>query len=248
MLIDNKFLYISLPRCGSTSFHYSCIVNALDVKNLDTRADYENSKIDFSSIDESNIMNFIEHGHTPLIELQNKFGYDLPIIATKRDRYERFYSLYRHIIYDLDRVGLTKLSSEICNLDLNELFFFNTMDIISKRKRYDSIYSFLIKLMPEIEYVKSDRFYQYVINIIDILITPISHWHNHNKNIIWFDISETDRMEEWVSNITKIEFKLKHVNSSMFIQPKLKLDDEFIERYDSIYEYYDLPKSNKSLL
>jgi hypothetical protein len=266
MLIDNKFLYISLPRCGSTSFHYSCIVNGLDVKNLDTRADYENSKIDFSSIDESNIMNFIEHGHTPLIELQNKFGYDLPIIATKRDRYERFYSLYRHIIYDLDRVGLTKLSSEICKLDLNELFFFNTMDIISKRKRYDSIYSFLIKLMPEIEYVKSDRvyqyeksdrlyeyiksdrFYQYVINIIDILITPTSHWHNHNKNIIWFDISETDRMEEWVSNITNIEFKLKHVNSSMFIQPKLKLDDEFIERYDSIYEYYDLPKSNKSLL
>jgi len=248
MLVDNKFLYISLPRCGSTSFHYSCIVNGLNVNNLDTRADYENSKIDFSSIDESNIMNFIEHGHTPLIELQNKFGYDLPIIATKRDRYQRFYSLYRHIIYDLDRIGLNKLSYEICNLDLNELFFFKTMDIVSKKKRYDSIYSFLIKLMPEIKYNESDSFYQYIINIIDILITPTSHWHNHNKNIIWFDISETDRMEEWVSNITNTEFKLKHINSSMFIQPKLKLDDEFIKRYDSIYEYYDLPKSNKSLL
>jgi hypothetical protein len=248
MLVDNKFLYISLPRCGSTSFHYSCIVNGLNVSNLDTRADYENSKIDFSSIDESNIMNFIEHGHTPLIELQNKFGYDLPIIATKRDRYERFYSLYRHIIYDLDRIGLTKLSSEICNLDLNELFFFKTMDIISKRKRYDSIYSFLIKLMPEIKYNQSDSFYQYVINIIDILLTPISHWHNHDKNIIWFDINETNEIEEWVSNITNTEFKLKHVNSSMFIQPKLKLDSKFIERYDSIYEYYDFPKSNKSLL
>jgi hypothetical protein len=248
MLVDNKFLYISLPRCGSTSFHYSCIINGLNINNLDTRADYENSKIDFISIDESKIMNFIEHGHTPLIELQNKFGYGLPIIATKRDRYERFYSLYRHIIYDLDRIGLTKLSSEICNLDLNELFFFNTMDIISKRKRYDSIYSFLIKLMPEIKYNESDSFYQYVINVIDILLTPISHWHNHDKNIIWFDINETNKMEEWVSNITNIEFKLKHVNSSMFIQPKLKLDSEFIERYDSVYEYYDFPKSNKSLL
>jgi hypothetical protein len=248
MLVDNKFLYISLPRCGSTSFHYSCIVNGLSVNNLDTRADYENSKIDFSSIDESNIMNFIEHGHTPLIELQNKFGYDLPIIATKRDRYERFYSLYRHIIYDLDRIGLTKLSSEICNLDLNELFFFKTMDIVSKKKRYDSIYSFLIKLMPEIKYNESDSFYQYVINVIDILLTPISHWHNHNKNIIWFDINQTDELEEWISDITHTKFKLKHVNSSKFIQPKLNLDIEFIERYDSIYEYYDFPKSNKSLL
>jgi hypothetical protein len=94
----------------------------------------------------------------------------------------------------------------------------------------------------------NDESFQYVINIIDILLTPISHWHHHSKNIIWFNIDEIQKLEEWVSNITNTNFTLKHVNSSSFIQPNLKLDDVFMERYDSIYDYYDLPKSNKSLI
>jgi hypothetical protein len=119
MLIDNKFLYVALPRCGSTSFHYSCIVNGLDVKNLNGRTDFDNSKIDFNSIDESNIMNFIEHGHIPLIELQKKFGYNLPIIAVARNKYQRFYSLYKHIIFEMDRIGLTDLSYKFSNFNLD---------------------------------------------------------------------------------------------------------------------------------
>ena len=245
MLIDNKFLYISLPRCGSTSFHYSCIVSGLDIKSLENHIDFYNSKIDFNSINESDIMNFIEHGHTPLVELQNKFGYDLPIVAIHRDKHKRFYSLYQHIIFELDRIGLTELSYKFSNFNLDGLFFFNKLDIMSKQTRYHIIAKYLLKVMPELI---NDESYQYVINIIDILLTPISHWHHHNKNIIWFNIDEIQKLEEWVSIITNTNFKLKHVNSSSFIQPNLKLDDVFMERYDSIYDYYDLPKSNKSLI
>jgi hypothetical protein len=245
MLIDNKFLYISLPRCGSTSFHYSCILNGLDIKSLDNRIDFYNSKIDFNSIDESSIMNIIEHGHTPLIELQKKFGYDLPVIAVSRNKYERFYSLYKHIIFELNRIGVSELSYKFSNFNLNDLFFFNSLDIMTKQSRYHIIGNHLSNLMPELNQNES---YQYIVNIIDILLTPLSHWHHHNNDIIWFDINETKQLEEWVSNVTETDFKLKHVNSSSFIELNLKLDDTFIERYDSVYEYYNSPKRTKSVI
>jgi hypothetical protein len=245
MLINNKFLYVALPRCGSTSFHYSCIVNGLDVKNLNGRTDFDNSKIDFNSIDESNIMSFIEHGHIPLIELQKKFGYELPIISVTRNKYQRFYSLYKHIIFELDRIGLTDLSYKFSNFNLDELFFFNKLDIMSKQTRYHIISNYLHKVSPELI---DNESYQYIINIIDILLTPISHWHHHNKNIIWFNIEEIQKLEEWVSNITNTKFKLKHVNSSSFVETNIKLDTQFMVKYDSIYDYYDLPKNNKSFI
>lgn len=33
MLIENKLLFISLPRCASTSFYISCIKNELDIQH-----------------------------------------------------------------------------------------------------------------------------------------------------------------------------------------------------------------------
>jgi hypothetical protein len=245
MLVDNKFLYISLPRCGSTSFHYSCIVNGIDVKNLDTKGDFDNSKIDFNSMDESDIMNFIQHAHEPLSELQKKFGYDLPIISVSRNKYDRFYSLYKHIIFDLDRIGLKDLSYKFSKFTLDELFFFSTDDIMTKQNRHRAINEYLFNMMPELKYNDS---YRYINNIIDILLTPLSHWHIHHKNIIWFSIDEMDKLEEWVSNITNTEFKLKHVNSSSFIETDIQLDSNFMLKYDSIYEYYESPKSNKSII
>ena len=245
MLIDNKFLYISLPRCGSTSFHYSCILNGLSINNLDSSIDFSNSKKDFNFIDESSIMNIIEHGHTSLIELQKKFGYDLPIIAVRRNKYERFYSLYKHIIFELDRIGVSDLSLKFANFNLNDAFFFDKFDMMTRESRYHCISNYILHISPELVY---HELYQYIVNIIDILLTPISHWHHHNKDINWFDINETKKLEEWVSNITNTEFKLRHVNSSSFIQTNFKFDDAFIEKYDSVYEYYDSPKSNKSVI
>ena len=100
MLIEDKFIYVSLPRRGSTSFHYSCILHNLEVQTIN---DYNsiNSKIDFTSINDSDIMNYIAHGHEPLNELQKKFGNHYAIIAVNRDRYEVFYSLLKHSIFDL---------------------------------------------------------------------------------------------------------------------------------------------------
>jgi hypothetical protein len=43
-------------------------------------------------------------------------------------------------------------------------------------------------------------------------------------------------------------FKLEQSNSSKHIECNLSLNSEFISRYNSIYDYYDLPKNIKSIL
>lgn len=255
MLVDNKFLYISLPRCGSTSFHYSCILNGLTVKNLNPQWNNHNNSIDFHNIDELEIMNSIIHGHESLSDLKREFGFDLPVISVHRDRHDSFFSLYKHIIYDTNRTGWHDFSNWMSNVGLEELFFFESKDLSNSEKRWNVINQFLIKNKFIKDYVNKPTKTSVhlsseclLINILDILITPKSVWHNNDKNIIWFNINEMDKLEDWVSNITEKEFKLKHVNSHSHIKTKIELNDNFKKKYDSIYDYYDLPKNNKTLI
>lgn len=253
MLVDNKFIYINLPRCGSTSFHYSCILHDLDLKNMNDDWNNVNSKIDFKSIDENKIMDVIGHGHERLPLLRKKFGPDYPIIAVKRDRHDAFYSLYKHVIFDLKRANALEVYEYFKNMNLDELFFYETEDLISPEKRLDVINGFLLKnglIKRPVTSSKNMTLYsdEYVVNIIDILITPFSHWHNHDKDITWFDINDLKAMETWVSDKIGRPFELKKVNSSQHVDCILKLDEDFKKRYNKIYDFYDLPKEKTTLI
>jgi len=242
MLVDNNFIYVNLPRCGSTSFHYSCILHDLEIKSLNSEWGKINSKINFKNIDEKDIMQLITHGHEELPLLREKFGFQYPIIAVKRDRHDTFYSLYKHIIFDLKRANAHKVYD-----------FFKTEDLYSNENRLNIINDFLLKnkfIKNPYRRSKLMDLYseEYMVNVINILITPSSYWHNHDKDIIWFDIKELSLMEKWVSNKIGKEFKLKQVNSSQHIECSLKLDQNFKERYNSIYDFYDIPKTNKTLI
>jgi hypothetical protein len=253
MLVDNKFIYINLPRCGSTSFHYSCILHDLELKNMTDDWNNVNSKIDFKNIDEKTIMNVIGHGHERLPLLRKKFGYEYPIIAVKRDRHEAFYSLFKHVIFDLKRSNALGVYEYFKNMNLDQLFFFKSEDLSSPQKRLEAINNFLLRnglIKQPVISSKQMTLYsnEYVVNIIDILITPFSHWHNHDKEIIWFDIKDLNKMEKWVSNMIGKPFKLKQVNSSQHIECDLKLDDNFKKRYNEVYDFYDLPKEKLTLI
>ena len=253
MLVDNKFIYVNLPRCGSTSFHYSCILHDLEIKSINSEWGKINSKINFENIDENNIMHLITHGHEELSLLREKFGFQYPVIAVKRDRHDTFYSLYKHILFDLQRANAYKVYDFFKNISLDELFFFKTEDLYSNKNRLNIINDFLLKngfiknraIPSKLMDLYSE---EYIVNVINILITPSSYWHNHDKNIIWFDIKELNLMEKWVSDKIGKEFNLKQVNSSQHIECSLKLNQNFKERYNSIYDYYDIPKNSKTLI
>jgi hypothetical protein len=263
MLIENKFIYLSLPRCASTAFHYSCIVNNLDIKTNNGEWEISNSEIDFSTIDKLDIMNHIYHGHESIDKLQIKFGNEFPIIAVKRDRHERFYSLYKHILFDFQRLGFARFFETFSKITLDELFFFTKDDLLTKKKRWDKICEFLIELNLLDEKIdisvtskfnKSQEEYSkintkgYAVNMIDILLTPISHWTGNNPNIIWFDIKEMDELEKWVSTTINKSFQIHSLNSSKHMECDLVFDENFVKKYNSIYDYYDFPKLNKTLI
>jgi len=263
MLVDNKFFYLSLPRCASTAFNYSCILYGVDVQTHNGDWEKANADIDYNKIDKVSLMNYIYHGHESLIDLQSKFGVDYPVIAVKRQRHERFYSLYKHVLFDLQRMGFHRIYDVFSKMTLDELFFFTKDDILNKKKRWDVICDFLIDLKiideridisvtskfrkSEEEYIKSNT-KGYAINIIDILLTPISDWTNNDPNIIWFDFNKMNELEGWVSDKIGRPFHLHSVNSSKHMECKIAMNEEFIKKYNSVYDYYDFPKIEKTLI
>lgn len=263
MLVDNKFFYLSLPRCASTSFNYSCILNNINIQTYNGEWEIANADIDFKTIDKVNLMNYIYHGHESIAELRSKFGTNYPVIAVKRNRHERFYSLYKHILFDFQRLGFNSFYETFSKLQLNELFFFNKENITTKRLRWEVICDYLIKLglldekidvsvtskfrKSEEEYFKSNT-KGYAVNMIDILLTPLSYWTSNDPNIIWFDFNNMGEMESWVSEKLNKPFVLHSVNSSKHMKCNIVLDDDFIKKYNSIYDYYDFPKTNKTLI
>jgi len=213
MLVDNKFIYLSLPRCASTSFHYSCIINNIGVKTNNGEWEVSNEHIDFNSIEKEDLMNHIFHGHETISDLQSKFGIDVPVIAVNRERQD-------------------KISDYLIELKLiNQPVDINVT--LSSRKNEEN-------------YWKEKN--GYLVNLIDILLTPISFWTNHNPNIIWFEFDKLQDLDKWVSDKTKKPFKIQYVNSSKNIKTNLPLDDNFVVKYNSIYDYYDLHKTTKTLI
>jgi hypothetical protein len=242
MLVDNKFIYLSLPRCASTSFYISCLRNDIPVIHADeTQFTKWNSNVDLS-LDNEALADLLVHSHEKIIDLKTKFGNEYDIVSVKRNKYERFISLWKHIIDladgrfpNLDINKLKKMTSE-------QLLFYKTNDLLSDRAKEHVLNSFFTN--NDLEAYKDS----YMMTMIYILINPTSHWHNNDPNIIWFEFDKMYELEEWVSNKLNKPFKLEKSNGSQHFDCNLKLDNNFIKLYDSIYDYYDLLKSSKTLI
>jgi hypothetical protein len=148
-------------------------------------------------------------------------------------------------------------------MTLNQLFFFTKGDLISKNKRWEVICDLLIDLKlleeridisvtskfkkSEEEFIKKNT-KAYAVNMIDILLTPISCWTNNNQNIIWFDFDNINELENWVSKKIGKDFKMVKTNSSQHFNCNIKINNEFKEKYDNIYNVFENRKLDKTLL
>ena len=245
MLIENSFIYISLPRCASTSFMASCVKYGLQIKHFTEEWNIENqlkeSNNQLKNIDYTNFQHQFDHGHEPINFLRKKFGNNFDVISVKRDKYERFFSLWKHILHEMD-IKDSKDTYEKCkNLNINQLLFYTDRDLLDPTDIENVVNDFLkINNLNEItEYGKK---------MISILIKPYSTYHLHDPNIIWFDFDKLNELEDWVSNKLNMDFKLENINSSNQYQPNFKNDKYFKERFDYIYSKYEIIKENKTLI
>lgn len=245
MLVENKFLFISLPRCASTSFYISCLRSGFKIEHNDQSiVDSYHPPINLTLSNEELADNMV-HLHERLDSLLSKFGNEYDIITIKRNRHERFFSLWKHIIdmvemeqrkYPIDFVNILK------KLKVNDILFFKDLDLISSNSQMLLIKEFSKR--NGIEKYLDD----YMENMLLILFRPLSNWHNNNQKIKWFEFGNFTELEEWVSNKTGKTFKMEKSNGSQHFECELKLNNNFIERYNHIYDYYDIQKNNKTLI
>lgn len=243
MLVDNKFLYISLPRCASTSFMVSCIKNDISTNYFDEVLYNQLTNIN-KELSSEELAYILRHSHETCADLQSKFGKKYDVISVKRNRYERFISTWEHVIDELEKREEYTTADIFKQMDENDLLVYSSDDI-HQNNLIDYINGFLNTLNIKTSN-KNNR--DYLINMMWIVISPTSIWHNHNPKIIWFDFKKLSELEDWVSNKLNKPFKLEKINSSKHIECNLKLTDGFIKKYNEIYDIYDFKKEIKTLI
>jgi hypothetical protein len=248
MLIENKFLYLSLPRCASTSFLITCLRNEINFRHYD---DFYNNKMGPTinlNLDNEKLADELLHGHEKIIDLKKKFGYNLPVVGIKRDRHERFVSLWKHIVdltYTLTQLYDPEVSKILSNLDVDTVLFFKTQDLVPENKL--KLVDRFIELSGISPYIGSHN-YQHISAIIHITINPLSYFHNNDPNIIWFDYENLGEFETWVSTKLERQFKLVKSNSSNRFNTNIIVEPNFIKKYNEIYDHFDKPKTKFSLI
>jgi hypothetical protein len=243
MLVDNKFIYINLPRCASTSFVISSYRRNISLNYYTNYVKPFNETIDINLPNEE-LADALMHPHEPIHQLEEKFGNTFEIISVRRNRHERFISLWKHILDEVNRTGDTHSFEILRNLNENEIFTFTPNEIAIK----DSETTKKVVTEKFINKLGLTEDNPYLTTILSIALTPYSHYHNFDKRIIWFDFNELYKLENWVSNKLEIDFKLEKINSSQHFDCNIKLNENFYKKYNSVFDRFDLQKNNKTIM
>jgi hypothetical protein len=243
MLVDKKFIFISLPRCASTSFMITCVKNKIPIEHFNSNHDNQLIKInEWEKMCNEELADRLVHAHEPLYLLHEKFGVNNQIISIRRNKYDRFLSLWKHIIDELHRINKLDIADMFSKLTTNDLFdMIKSNDIYNSENRSKVIDNFLTRLeiSKEVSYIK---------NMLDILFMPVVELTNNDPNIIWFDIDNLGDLENWVSKKLNKEFKMEKINSSKHFNSVIEINDNFKQKYDNLYKEFDQRKTTKTLL
>ena len=243
MLVDKKFIFLSLPRCASTSFMITCLKNDILIEHFDSNNDNQLYKIDnWQKMNNEELADALTHLHEPLTNLQSKFGNEYKVIAIRRNKYERFVSLWKHIIDELYRENKVEVANIFSKLTIDDIFGnITSNEISSKEYRYKTAEGFLDKFK-----ISQDEWY--IKNMMDILFTPIVELTNDNPDILWFDINHLEELEYWASKKLGKQFKLEKINSSQHFECNIVINEEFKQRYDDLFRVFDKRKLEKTLI
>jgi hypothetical protein len=237
MLVDNKFIYISLPRCASSSFHISCIRNNLDIKFANITGNNQHYDLSLSN---HKLLESIIHFHERTFELDLTFGNQYDIISVKRDRYHRFISMWKYVVDASKRYG-EGIYILMSRLTINDILWFNAGDIL--KDNIDNTIRLFLERYNILNIVDD-----YFKSLLFILWQPTSFWHNNDFRINWFNFDDIYSLEDWVSNKIGKSFKLEKINSSNHTATYLELNEEFIMGYNKMYDTFDLVKTKNSII
>jgi hypothetical protein len=219
MLVGNKFLFLKIPRTGTTSFERSCFLANIEVKYpteqllTHKRAATGNSPL--------------RHSHESVSTIRRVFGYDYPIVAVRRDELDRFISAWKYCIKNLEGVDLE--AAQILKQVDNKNFIEAWIEIIG----YSAQLNEENKITTFVEYLVG-RPIPFNLNFYYIFSQTLrgpSIWHEDNSDILYFDFKNLRSLEKYVKETVSNSFEL-------IISNHTKLQKANLEPTDDLREFY----------
>ena len=219
MLIENKFVFVAIPKCATMSFEDACLKN--------------NFIIDYSPYELYNrgMLNGIKpnkHVHIPVTILREIHGHKYPFVTLTREEISRFVSAWKHILKiikytDIDFYNILK------NVGNDEFCHHFGKHLKNLKLTTNSVTLFLN------EFSNKKKHEKHVTDVFISVFTPMVEWTNNDTTLIKFSFeNEIPLFEKWVSETCGVDFKLSHINDTNEIETKLIKDDFLINFHQTI--------------
>jgi hypothetical protein len=230
MVINDKVVFIPIPKNASWSMEHTCIEYGFDLKYP--------SKIweNYLKLEDKNTE---KHLHSTLNDLLERFGTNFEYISIIRDSTDRFISAWKYFIEAMVTSINDTLGEKIKNLGNEFVMNFikeNHLEFCNAYNSLESRQSLLIKLVDKLgiskEYPIDKGFVErYCVHIFSFVSQH--QWITNNKvKVKQFDFNNLKELEDYMSNKLNVDFKLIHKN-------KTKLDYCAVTRTPELVEFVD---------
>lgn len=233
MLVDNKFLFLKIPRTATVAFERSCFLAGLSVK-------YPTDNI-LAQRQADKGIEPRRHAHERISKLREHFGYDYPVVAIDRDPLDRFLSAWKYVIKFISENN-PEASQILAKVDTNSFIdaWKSEIGFSSNLQDIDKCARFFSKLIPGgLPYSKNTYM------IFTSVMTGPSRWHENDPSILYFKMKEIPVLEQYVREITGKPFEFIITNHTKTINTDFLLNDSFREFY---FNFIEPPYKNSNTL
>lgn len=246
MLVENKIVFIKIPKNASSSVYKSLVLNNFNVEEGHHYVDLERNK----SINRWKLQNqplILDNYHQTYNELDSYFpNKHYKYVGIKRDSTDRFISAWKYMIRKFTDYPHMYTSYTNSPLDFSE---FTTNEVIEffkpvATKLYSANQEEVIDVIREFFCSNTDEIVNSGFPQIIRNFQSQYYWGLGKCDLI-FNYEKIDLFEKYITDEFNMDFKLLHVNSSSEINIKLEKTKELIE---FVEKYIDSPFKIKKML
>lgn len=233
MLVDNKFIFISIPRCATVSFERTCISNNLEL-------DFSPNILATKQFKNNGTPTY--HSHVPYSVYKELYGDKYPIITITRNPVDRFISGWKYVLIEVKRID-NEMYDCLTKLNNDEFIFYFSKYFKKLKFTEENIQNFFNEFKTDFKLTRN-----LLVKFKTILVDN-SYWTENADEIIYFNFeNEIPKLEQWVSEKCGIEFKLSQTNDTKNVNINLVKNQKFIDFYNQELFPVTSKKLEKSLL
>lgn len=244
MIINDKVVFIPIPKNASWSVEDTCIQYGLDLKYPNKL--WENS-INLETKDPQ------KHMHTTINNIIDYFGVNFEFVCIVRNSTDRFISAWKYFVGAMVNEVNNELGEKIKNVGNDFLINFFKENYLTFHNVYNSLETrktLLKKLVDELgiskEYQIDDEFLKRYSMHIFTFVSQYQWIQNDKVKVIEFNFDNMNEFEEYISKKFDINFKLIHRNQNKLDWCAVTKTPELIE---FVEKYIDgALKKNKTII